>query len=201
MNEGAWLTKVMHRAPGRGPSECRTGDPRKSRVLRGGEAAAVSQWAEKAATRGLGVTPRPAGSRRRVRCGGRSTLVFGPRGNTDLCFGKTMLAAGWRWTVAGAGRPPGGLSALRRETMVAETAAVTLEVARSEPIPDACRRNEVCVGCFFSGNICPSAAIPMSTTFLGNGVIKDAIEFKKKSYWSRTVPEFNDWCPRREREV
>lgn len=128
-------------------------------------------------------------------------MVFGPRGNTDLCFGKTMLAAGWRWTVAGAGRPPGGLSALRRETMVAETAAVTLEVARSEPIPDACRRNEVCVGCFFSGNICPSATIPMSTTFLGNGVIKDAIEFKKKSYWSRTVPEFNDWCPRREREV
>lgn len=103
--------------------------------------------------------------------------------------------------MAGAGRPPGGLSALRRETTVARTAAVTLEVARSELIPDACRRNEVCVGCFFSGNICPSAAIPMSTTFLGNGVIKDAIEFKKKSYWSRTVPEFNDWCPRREREV
>lgn len=50
MNEGAWLTKVMHRAPCRGPSECRTGDRRKSRVLRGGEAAAVSQRAEKAAT-------------------------------------------------------------------------------------------------------------------------------------------------------
>lgn len=62
--------------------------------------------------------------------------------------------------------------------MVARTAAVTLEVARSEPIPDTCSRNRVCVGRISSRNMCPSAAMPTSTTLLGNRVLKDAIKLR-----------------------
>lgn len=71
--------------------------------------------------------------------------------------------------------------ALRREKMVARTAAFTLEVVRSEPIPDTCWGNEVCVGCLFSRNICPSATIPTSTTLLGNRVLKEAIELRSQT--------------------